>query len=221
MSEAAEQSWAGPLSQAVEKGKTADAEALTRQALEQTDPQEVLFVLQEALRRVGVKFQEQLIYLPEMFLAARTMQACSDLIKPVLIDQGHTRDQGRIILGTVEFDIHDIGKNIVKTVLEAAGFLVHDIGVNCPADKFIAELQQTDADIVAMSSLLTITMPSIRKVIDALTEIDLGRPIRTLVGGAPITRSFADQVGADGYAPDAFQAVGEARRLMDEIRKAG
>lgn len=221
MIEAAEQDWAGPLSQAVEKGKTADAEELTRQALQHTDPQEILLVLQEALRQVGVKFQEQLIYLPEMFLAARTMQACSDLIKPVLIDKGHSQDQGRIVLGTVEFDIHDIGKNIVKTVLEAAGFLVHDIGVNCSAEKFIAELQKNDADILAMSSLLTITMPSIKKVIKALKTIDLDHPIRTLVGGAPITRSFADEVGADGYAPDAFQAVGEARRLMDEIREVG
>ena len=141
------------------------------------------------------------------------------VLEPLLKGGVGQASKGTVVIGTVQGDMHDIGKNIVKTLLEAAGFTCYDIGVDQPAASFVARARETNADIVALSALLTTTMRHMARVIDALREAGLRPPVRVMVGGAPISREFADRIGADGYAPDAVKAVREAERLM-ELDKA-
>ena len=136
------------------------------------------------------------------------------ILQPLLQDRAGAKSKGNVVFGTVEGDMHDIGKNIVKTLLEASGFIVHDIGVDQPPASFVDTARTVKADLVAMSALLTTTMSNMIKVIKALEEAGLRDHVRVMVGGAPISREFADQIGADGYAPDAVKAVRIAEGLM-------
>lgn len=206
------------LRKAIDKGEVEKTVELTKKGLALVDAREMLKVLQDTMRRIGILFEEQVIFLPELYMSARAMQASSDILKPELGKLGGQNIQGKIVLGAVENDIHDIGKNIVKAVLEANGFQIYDIGINCPANKFVDKALEVDADIIGMSSLLTITMPEIIKVIEALHKLKLKKPILTLVGGAPVTQAFAERVGADGFAPDAFDAVRAASELVAKRR---
>jgi methylmalonyl-CoA mutase cobalamin-binding domain/chain len=208
------------LDKAVEEGEVETAVELTQEALKSIGPVDILNALQEAMQRVGQLFEDQVLFLPDLYMTAQAMQACSELLRPELKKTGRGKAMGKIVLGTVENDIHDIGKNIVRTVLSANGFEVFDIGINCPADRFIQKALEVDADIVAMSSLLTITMPEMIKVVNALHELKARHPILTLIGGAPVTQAFADHVGADGFAPDAFAAVEAAAELVARKEKA-
>jgi methanogenic corrinoid protein MtbC1 len=146
-------------------------------------------------------------------MAGATMRVGMQILAPLLQAGAGGAGKGTVVIGTVQGDMHDIGKNIVKTLLEAAGFTVHDIGVDQPAAAFVDRARATQADIVALSALLTTTMQHMAGVIASLHEAGLHPAVRVMVGGAPISQEFADRIGADGYAPDAVKAVREAERL--------
>ena len=173
----------------------------------------ITYGMAAGVMEVGRLYEEGEYFLPQLVMAGVTMEAGMAVLKPLLQDSA-IESKGTIVIGTVEGDMHDIGKNIVKILLEAAGFTVHDIGINQPAASFIHKVRETNANILAISALLTTTMDRMAGVVDAITEIGLQDRVRVMVGGAPVSREFADQIGADGYAPDAVKAVREAERLM-------
>ena len=166
-----------------------------------------------AMAEVGKRFEEGEYFVPEMLIAARAMQAGLALLKPRL-QQTDLRSSGKVVIGTVKGDLHDIGKNLVAMMLEGAGFEIVDLGTDVSADKFVAAAREHQADLVAMSALLTTTMPNMKITIDALQTAGLRQQVKVIIGGAPITESFARQVGADGYAPDASRAVAVAKSLL-------
>ncbi len=168
----------------------------------------------EGMAEVGRLYEIGEFFLPQLVMAGATMREGMAVLHPLLKGQNAGQSKGTIVIGTVQGDLHDIGKNIVKTLLEAAGFSVHDIGVDQAADSFVSKARETGAQIVAMSALLTTTMPNMASVVEALKEAGLKGQVRVMVGGAPISRQFANQIGAEGYAPDAVKAVREAERLL-------
>jgi len=171
--------------------------------------------LAQAVGQVGRQYEAGEFFLPELVMAGSTMAEGMLVLQPLLKDrEGEQKRKGTVVIGTVQGDLHDIGKNIVKTLLEAAGFTVYDIGIDQPAIAFVEKAREIGADIVAMSALLTTTMPYMARVVETLAQADLPRPVRVMVGGAPISRAFADQIGAEGFAPDAVKAVREAERLL-------
>jgi 5-methyltetrahydrofolate--homocysteine methyltransferase len=180
---------------------------------EGTSPSTILFdYLIPAMTEVGERFERNEFFVPEMLIAARAMQAGMVLIKPLLVESG-VEPVGKVALGTVKGDLHDIGKNLVSMMMEGAGFEVMDLGVDTAAEKFV-EAVRGGAQILAMSALLTTTMPSMKGVIDALVEAGLRDQVKVLIGGAPVTQAYADQIGADGYAPDASSAARAAKELL-------
>ncbi len=162
---------------------------------------------------VGEKFKNNEFYVPEVLIAARAMHAGMDLVKPLLTETG-VEPIGRVALGTVKGDLHDIGKNLVQMMLEGAGFDIYDLGVDVPAEKFVETAQSENCSIIAMSALLTTTMPAMADTIKALEEAGLRDKIKVMIGGAPVTQNYADEIGADGYAPDAASAVDKAKELV-------
>jgi 5-methyltetrahydrofolate--homocysteine methyltransferase len=161
---------------------------------------------------VGKKFKANEMYIPEVLIAARAMHAAMDVIKPML-SESDTNTIGKIIIGTVQGDLHDIGKNLVAMMLEGAGFTVIDLGVDIPPQKFVKELKKNGARLLGISALLTTTMPVMKNVIEAV-RASYGKSIKVIVGGAPLTREYAESIGADGYAPDASSAVDLAKKLI-------
>jgi|SRR5271157_38103 len=166
-----------------------------------------------AMQEVGKRFEAGEYYVPEMLISARAMQAGMSLLKPYLL-QSNVQSSGRVIIGTVKGDLHSIGKNLVALMLEGAGFEIEDLGIDVPAEDFIAALQRKPADILALSALLTTTMPAMKQTIDAIQAAGLRDKVRIIVGGAPVTEEYALQIGADGYSLDASRAVGVAEALM-------
>jgi 5-methyltetrahydrofolate--homocysteine methyltransferase len=166
----------------------------------------------DAMGFVGIQFDKGEMYVPEMLIAARAMKAGLDILKSLLVEKG-TKAAGRVVIGTVRGDLHDIGKNLVAMMLEGACFEVIDLGVDVSPDRFVAAID-SGVDIVAMSALLTTTMPQMEVVIAALTEAGLRDRVKVMVGGAPITQAVADHIGADGYGPDASAATRLAKRLL-------
>jgi 5-methyltetrahydrofolate--homocysteine methyltransferase len=162
---------------------------------------------------VGAKFKANEMYIPEVLIAARAMHAAMDIIKPLLAESGE-EGRGTVVVGTVQGDLHDIGKNLVAMMLEGGGFQVVDAGVDIPADKFIEEAKKSKAKVIGLSALLTTTMPGMKEVIEALRADDATKDIKVMVGGAPLTQEYADSIGADGYAADASSAVDLAAELM-------
>jgi 5-methyltetrahydrofolate--homocysteine methyltransferase len=173
--------------------------------------------LAEAIAEVGRMYETGECFLPELVMAGHTMNEGMKVLKPLLQAGGTDQRKGTVVIGTVQGDLHDIGKSIVKTLLEAAGFVVHDIGIDQPPRAFVQRAVETHADIVALSALLTTTMSNMGRVVDALAEAGLAERVRVMVGGAPISREFADSIGAAGYAADAVKAVREAERLMQRL----
>jgi 5-methyltetrahydrofolate--homocysteine methyltransferase len=165
-----------------------------------------------AMKEVGQRFERQEYYVPEMLIAARAMQAALNVIRPQLAVSG-VKAVGRVAIGTVQGDLHDIGKNLVGMMLEGGGFEVIDLGTDVPPTKFV-EAAQKGIDLVAMSALLTTTMTKMPAVIKALSEANLRAQVKVMIGGAPVTQEYSGQIGADGYAPDASQAVALARALL-------
>jgi 5-methyltetrahydrofolate--homocysteine methyltransferase len=168
-----------------------------------------------AMSEVGRLFEVGEYYVPEMLVAARAMQAGMNVLKPYLTTT-EAHPAGKIAIGTVKGDFHDIGKNLVKMMLEGAGFEVIDLGVDVEPELFISAVTDQQVDIVAMSALITTTMPAMRPVIELLAESGLRQRVKVLVGGAPLTEDFAQQVDADGYAPDASRAVTMAKLLISK-----
>jgi 5-methyltetrahydrofolate--homocysteine methyltransferase len=200
------------LTAAVEAGNRKAAAELTQQALdEHVDPKTILDAMTAAMDTVGRKFQEGELFVPEMLIAARAMKAGTELLEPVLLAAG-VKPEHRAIVGTVEGDLHDIGKNLVGMMWKGGGLEVIDLGVNVPAQTFVDKAREHDAHIIGLSALLTTTMPNMRGVVEAVRAS--GLPAKVVVGGAPVTPEFAAQIGADGYAPDAGAAVDLARGLL-------
>jgi 5-methyltetrahydrofolate--homocysteine methyltransferase len=166
-----------------------------------------------AMAEVGHLFEQGEYFVPEMLIAARAMQTGLALLKPGL-KAGNIQSVGRVAIGSVQGDLHDIGKNLVAMMLEGAGFEVLDLGTNVTPAKFVAAVTERDAGIVALSALLTTTMSGMKTTIDALAQAGVRGKIKVMVGGAPITEAFARQIGADGYAPDASRAVAMAKSLL-------
>jgi 5-methyltetrahydrofolate--homocysteine methyltransferase len=166
-----------------------------------------------AMAEVGHLFEEGECFVPEMLIAARAMQTGLALLKPHL-KKAEVVSAGKVVVGTVKGDLHDIGKNLVAMMLEGAGFEIIDLGTDVPAEKFVEAVRNQGAQIVAMSALLTTTMPSIDNTIKALNAAGLRGQVKVMIGGAPVTQNYADQIGADGFAPDASRAVATAKELM-------
>jgi len=202
------------LREAVIDGRAKLAVAAATQGLEQGIPAEVLLQdgLIAAMREVGRLFEENEIYVPEMLVAARAMNATVAVLKPRLIERA-VQSSGTVAIGTVQGDLHDIGKNLVAMMLEGSGFEVVDLGTDVPPERFV-EAIRAGADVVAMSALLTTTMTSMQDVVEAITAAGLRDQVRIIVGGAPITAKYAAQIRADGYAPDASKAVRKVRELL-------
>ncbi|MFO7624322.1 MAG: corrinoid protein [Anaerolineales bacterium] len=166
-----------------------------------------------AMAEVGRLFEEGEYYVPEMLISARSMQAGLAVLKPHLM-QANIKSAGKVVAGTVKGDLHDIGKNLVCMMLEGAGFEIYDLGTDVSPEKFVTFLQEQEADIVALSALLTTTMPNMKATIEALRQAGLRERVKVIIGGAPVTDSYAQQIGADGYSPDASRAVSLAKSLF-------
>ncbi len=200
------------LTQAIEAGNRTAAAEVTQTALDDgVDPREILGAMTAAMDVIGRRFQDGEIFVPEMLVAARAMKSGTAILEPALVQAG-IRPEHRAIVGTVEGDLHDIGKNLVGMMWKGASIEVIDLGVNITADKFVEAGREHDAHLIGISALLTTTMPNMRGVVEAVKAANL--TTKVVIGGAPITPEFAAQIGADGYAPDAGSAVALARRLL-------
>lgn len=191
----------------VENGKTKLVAGLVQEALDEGNkPNEILDAMVEAMGIVGDKFSSGSIFVPEMLIAAKAMNKGVDVLKPHLSGEA-SKSLGTCIIGTVAGDLHDIGKNLVAMMIESAGFKLVDLGVDVPTDKFITAIKENnDVKVVALSGLLTTTMPAMKEIVGRLKSSQLG-DFKVLVGGAPVTAEYANEIGADGYAPDAGSAA--------------
>lgn len=201
--------------QAILNGRAKEAVALIQEAVNSgQDPQTLLDTeMIPAMDEIGRRFENNEVFVPELLIAGRAMTGGLKIIKPLLV-QGGGKPVGRVIIGTVEGDLHDIGKNLVGAMLEGGGFEVVDLGVNVPAQKFIDAVDDSDNQLIAMSALLTTTMGGMRDTIAALEEKGMRDRVRVIVGGAPVTQAYADEIKADGYGDNANSAVTLARQLL-------
>ena len=203
------------LNEAVIKGDIQTAVALTQNAMDAgSKAQEVLDQgLIAAMDQVGGKFAKGEMFVPQMLRSAKAMQECVKLIKPQF-QEGDLTSKGKVVIGTVKGDLHDIGKNLVAMMMEGAGFTITDLGVDVSADTFVKKVQEDEPDILAMSALLSTTMPGMRETIDALRKAGLKDNVMVMIGGAPVTDNFANEINADAYAPDAGSAVIQAKKVL-------
>jgi corrinoid protein of di/trimethylamine methyltransferase len=203
------------LYEAVVSGDAKATQAITRQALaEGVDPLKLVNeYMVPAMDEVGRRFEANEYFVPELLISARAMKAALELIRPLLTARGD-KPVGRVAIGTVKGDLHDIGKNLVASLLEGGGFEVIDLGVNVAPEKFIATINEKQANIIAMSALLTTTMPGMKTTIDALKQAGVRSKVKVLIGGAPITQRYAEEIGADGYSESAVGAVALAKKAV-------
>jgi len=206
--------------QSVIDGNMNDTQQMVKKALaEQLPPGQILKDgLISAMTEVGRRFECQEFYVPEMLVSARAMKSGLALLRPHLV-AAHIQAVGKVVIGTVQGDLHDIGKNLVGMMLEGAGFEVIDLGTDVPANKYVAAVKDHHPDIIACSALITTTMPRMAEVILALREAGLRDQVRVMIGGAPVTEKYAADIGADGYAPDAAQAATLAKGLSGDRTK--
>ena len=204
----------------LQKGRAKNVKALVEQALaEGVDPRDILNKgLLAGMMIIGEKFKNNEVFVPEVLVAARAMNAGITILEPKLVEVGN-EPVGKAVIGTVKGDLHDIGKNLVVMMFKGAGFEVHDVGVDVDADTFIAKAEEVNADVICMSALLTTTMPNMKTVIDALVEQGKRDKYLVMVGGAPVNQAFADQIGADYYTADAATAAETAKAAV--IAKKG
>ncbi len=202
------------ISEAIIQGNVEDMTDLTEEAIDDgLAPQEILDKgLMAGMDYVGVEFKAGNMFVPEVLRSAKAMQTSMEMLKPLLVQSG-AKATGKVLLGTVKGDLHDIGKNLVGMMCEGAGFEVKDIGKDIGPDAFVAAVKDYQPDVLGMSALLTTTMRSMGHTIKALEEAGLRDRVKVIIGGAPVTQSFADQIGADGYAPNAAAAADLAKRL--------
>ncbi len=204
------------ISSAVQRGKKKEVKPLVQQALDEgCDPMEILNdALVPAMDIIGEKFSAGEVFVPEMLVAARAMTAGTDILKPYLSKEG-AEPVGKAVIGTVKGDMHDIGKNLVRMMIEAKGFEVADLGVDVAPEVFVEYLQEhPDTDLVCFSSLLTTTMSGIKTTIQAIEDAGLRGNVKIMIGGAPVTQAYADEVGADAYTEDAGAAAAKAVELI-------
>ena len=203
------------LYESVVSGDAKATQAITQQALaDGVDPLKLVNdYMVPAMDEVGRRFEANEYFVPELLISARAMKAALELIRPLLTARGD-QPLGRVAIGTVKGDLHDIGKNLVGSLLEGGGFEVIDLGVNVTPEKFIATVNEKQANIIAMSALLTTTMPSMKTTIDALKQAGVRGKVKVLIGGAPITQKYADEIGADGYSENAVGAVALAKKAV-------
>jgi len=199
------------------QGDDESVSSLTQSALDEgIEPGEVLKNgLLAGMDRVGVDFRAGDLFVPEVLISARAMHAGMDILRP-LLSESDLVSSGKIVIGTVQGDMHDIGKNLVGMMLEGGGFEVIDVGIDLSPDKFVEVVKAERPNIVGMSALLTTTMQNMRHTIDALENAGLREEVSVIIGGAPVTKEYADEIGADGYAPDAGSAVELARSLIKQ-----
>ena len=200
---------------AILTGNAQKAEEVTKAAMEaQADPNELVQkYMIPAMDEVGKRFECNEYFVPELLIAARAMKTSLALLTPKLAEIG-AKAAGQVVIGTVQGDLHDIGKNLVASMLEGGGFQVTDLGVDVPADRFLEEVKDKDGAIIALSALLTTTMTQMKAVVQALEEAGLREKVKVIIGGAPITQQYCDEIGADGYSDNASAAVGLARELV-------
>ena len=206
------------ISQALLNGDAEEVLRRTAQALESgIDPMEIINQgLVIGMDAVGEKYDCGEYFLPHLMVAGSAMQQAMELLEPALRDRGQEySSSGTVVIGTVKGDIHEIGKTLVATLLSANGFEVHDLGVDVPTEDFIAKVKETDADLLGLSALLTTTMTMQREIVQALVEADLQGKVKVMVGGAPVTKVWAESIHADGYADDAMGAVRMAKALLE------
>jgi len=196
------------------QGKAAEVKELIQKAVD--EGQDVRKILNEGLLAgmsvVGAKFKANEFYVPEVLIAARAMKQGMSILRPILAEKG-IKGIGTVVVGTVRGDLHDIGKNLVGMMLEGAGFEVVDLGVDVSPEKYVETAKAKEAEIVGLSALLTTTMPAMKDVIEAIGNADL--KTKVMIGGAPVTENYAEEIGADGYAPDAASAAEEAKKLLE------
>ena len=200
---------------AILSGDAKTSAAVTQQALAGNIPPLDIITnyLIPAMDEVGKRFECEEYFVPELLLAARAMKGSMQLLRPLLAASGN-EPAGRVVIGTVKGDLHDIGKNLVASLLEGGGFEVIDLGADVQAARFIETVNTRNANIVCLSALLTVTMPSMKTTIQAFKDAGIREKIKVMVGGAPLTQQFADEIGADGYSENASGAVALARRLV-------
>ena len=202
------------LANAIEAGKRNDARELTQTLLDAgTAPLEIVEQgLVPGMSAIGEKFKNNEVFVPEMLIAARAMKECMAILEPLLADAG-IKPKFTAVIGTVQGDLHDIGKNLVAMMLKGANFGVIDLGTNVAPEAFIAAAREHGADLVCLSALLTTTMPAMKSTVDAIRASDLPAT-KVMIGGAPVTQDYCDEIGADGYSPDAASAVDMALKLV-------
>lgn len=201
----------------VQKGNSDSVEVLVKRALSQDMLAEEILNggLVEGMNTVGEKFKNNEIFIPEVLISAKAMNNGLEILKPLLAE-AKVKSKGKVVVGTVKGDLHDIGKNIVAMMLQGAGFDVVDLGADVPIEKFVEFVRKERADVVGMSALLTTTMMSMKEIIEALRNAGLRENVKVIIGGAPVTESYAAQIHADGYAPDAASAVDVTKKLLSE-----
>jgi 5-methyltetrahydrofolate--homocysteine methyltransferase len=203
------------LSQAIIDGDSSSTQAHVSEALSlQVEAGTILHsAMIPAMAKVGTLFEEGEYFVPEMLIAARAMQAGLAILKPHLTDSD-VKPQGKVVIGTVRGDLHDIGKNLVALMLEGAGFEVMDLGTDVTPEKFVDAVQSGSADVLAMSALLTTTLPQMKSTIEVLERSGFRHQVKIIIGGAPVTAEYAQAIGADGYSEDASRAVSLAKSLI-------
>jgi len=201
------------LAEAVINGDMNGAMQITREAIAEKMPAGQILSqgLIAGMDKIGVRFKNNEVYIPEVLIAARAMKMAMAILEPELVKAG-VKPVGKLVVGTVQGDLHDIGKNLVAMMMKGAGFEVIDLGVDVASEKFVERAKAAGAQLVGMSTLLTTTMPSMEKTLKAIKGS--GLKIKVMIGGAPVTQNYADRIGADGYAPDAASAVDLAKRLI-------
>lgn len=205
------------IAESIQIGDDEEVPGLTKQAIEEhISPRDILDRgLIAGMNVVGEKFKEHELFLPDVLLAAKAMHAGLDILKPLMIKEG-VPHRGKVVLGTVQGDLHDIGKNLVGIMLKGAGFEVIDLGNDVPPGKFVEAAREEGASIIGMSALLTTTMPAMKQVVEMVREQGLAEQVRTIIGGAPVSEEFKDEIGADAYGYDGASAVDIVKTILGE-----
>jgi 5-methyltetrahydrofolate--homocysteine methyltransferase len=200
----------------VQKGNSESVETLVNEALSQEIPADTIMDggLVEGMNIVSKKFKNNECFIPEVLVSAKAMTVGLGILKPLLAEK-NVKPLGKVVIGTIQGDLHDIGKNIVGMLLQGAGFEIIDLGADVHVDRFVESIKDENADLVGMSALLTTTMINMKTVIEGLKEAGIRESIKVIIGGAPVTQAYADQIGADGYAADAATGVDVAKKLLD------
>jgi 5-methyltetrahydrofolate--homocysteine methyltransferase len=205
----------GEMGKSLMAGKAADVKALVQKAVDQGIPAADILNkgLISGMGVIGEKFKKNEVYIPEVLIAARAMKSGMEILKPLLAKAG-VKAVAKFMIGTTKGDLHDIGKNLVAMMMEGAGFEVIDLGIDVPPEKFVEAIKEKKPEVVGISALLTTTMPTMKTTIEAITAAGLRNSVKIIIGGAPVTQAYSDEIKADGYAPDAASSVDISKRLL-------